>query len=84
MVLANPPFGGKERSEVQQNFPVKTGETASLFLQHLIKILKAGGKEKPNPPKPDKSRRKGKYRTFSPILGFRAGYCCPANGDNLG
>jgi type I restriction enzyme M protein len=44
VVLANPPFGGKERMEVQQNFPIKTGETASLFLQHFIKILKAGGK----------------------------------------
>ncbi len=44
VILANPPFGGKERKEVQQNFPVKTGETASLFLQHFIKILKAGGK----------------------------------------
>jgi len=44
IVLANPPFGGKERKEVQQNFPIKTGETAFLFLQHFIKILKAGGK----------------------------------------
>ena len=44
VVLANPPFGGKERAEVQQNFPIKTGETASLFLQHFIKIMKAGGK----------------------------------------
>lgn len=44
VVLANPPFGGKERAEVQQNFEIKTGETASLFLQHFIKILKAGGK----------------------------------------
>ena len=44
VILANPPFGGKERSEVQQNFPIKTGETAFLFLQHFIKILKAGGK----------------------------------------
>jgi len=42
IVLANPPFGGKERKEVQQNFPIKTGETAFLFLQHFIKILKAG------------------------------------------
>ena len=24
-ILANPPFGGKERAEVQQNFPIKTG-----------------------------------------------------------
>ena len=44
VVLANPPFGGKERAEVQQNFPIKTSETASLFLQHFIKILRAGGK----------------------------------------
>jgi len=44
VVLANPPFGGKERVEVQQNFPIKTGETAFLFLQHFIKILKAGGR----------------------------------------
>ena len=43
IVLANPPFGGKERSEVQQNFPIKTGETAYLFLQHFMKILRAGG-----------------------------------------
>lgn len=42
IILANPPFGGKERAEVQQNFPIKTGETAFLFLQHFIKILKAG------------------------------------------
>ena len=44
VILANPPFGGKERKEVQQNFPIKTGETAFLFLQHFIKILKAGGR----------------------------------------
>jgi type I restriction enzyme M protein len=44
VVLANPPFGGKERKEIQQNFPIKTGETAFLFLQHFIKILKAGGR----------------------------------------
>jgi len=44
VVLANPPFGGKERAEVQQNFPIRTGETAFLFLQHFIKILKAGGR----------------------------------------
>ena len=44
IILANPPFGGKERKEVQQNFPIRTGETAFLFLQHFIKILKAGGR----------------------------------------
>ena len=44
IILANPPFGGKERKEVQQNFPIKTGETAFLFLQHFMKILKPGGR----------------------------------------
>ena len=44
VVLANPPFGGKERKEVQQNFPIRTGETAFLFLQHFIKMLRAGGR----------------------------------------
>ncbi len=44
VVLTNPPFGGKERSEVQENFPIRTGETAFLFLQHFIKSLKAGGR----------------------------------------
>ena len=44
VILANPPFGGKERPEVQQNFDIKTGETAFLFLQHFIKSLKAGGR----------------------------------------
>ena len=44
VILANPPFGGKERKEVQQNFPIKTGETAYLFMQHFIKLLKAGGR----------------------------------------
>ncbi len=44
IILANPPFGGHERAEVQHNFPIKTGETAFLFLQHFIKMLKAGGR----------------------------------------
>lgn len=44
VVLANPPFGGKERKEVQQNFPIQTGETAFLFLQHFFKMLKPGGR----------------------------------------
>ena len=44
VVLANPPFGGKEHKEVQLNFDIPTGETAFLFLQHFIKMLKAGGR----------------------------------------
>ena len=44
IVLANPPFGGGERPEVQHNFPIRSSETAYLFLQHFIRKLKAGGR----------------------------------------
>ena len=44
IILANPPFGGKEKTNIQENFPIKTSETAYLFLQHFIKKLKVGGR----------------------------------------
>ncbi|MBR2123621.1 MAG: N-6 DNA methylase [Acetobacter sp.] len=44
IILANPPFGGKERAEIQHNFPIRTSETAYLFLQHFMKMLKPGGR----------------------------------------
>ena len=45
VVLANPPFGSQtEKKQVQENFPIKTSETAYLFLQHFIKILKVKGR----------------------------------------
>ncbi|MDN5938564.1 MAG: N-6 DNA methylase, partial [Salinisphaera sp.] len=44
IVLANPPFGGGERKEVQHNFPIKSGETAYLFLQRFMRKLKVGGR----------------------------------------
>lgn len=44
VILANPPFGGKERAEVQQNFEIKTSETAYMFMQHFIKMLKLNGR----------------------------------------
>ena len=44
VILANPPFGGKEKANIQENFSIKTGETAYLFLQHFIKKLKVGGR----------------------------------------
>jgi len=44
VILANPPFGGSERPEIQQNFPIRSGETAYLFLQHFMKMLKPGGR----------------------------------------
>ncbi len=44
IVLANPPFGGNEQIEVQQNFTFKTSETAYMFLEHFMKILKNDGR----------------------------------------
>jgi len=45
IVLANPPFGSNENSEVMLNFPIRnSSETAYLFLQHFIKILKSTGR----------------------------------------
>jgi type I restriction enzyme M protein len=44
VILANPPFGGNERGEVLQNFEIRTSETAYMFMQHFIKMLKVGGR----------------------------------------
>jgi len=44
VIMANPPFGGSERKEIQQNFLIRSSETAYLFLQHFIRMLKAGGR----------------------------------------
>jgi type I restriction enzyme M protein len=45
IILANPPFGSNtEQTEVQHNFPIFSSETAYMFLQHFIKLLKIGGK----------------------------------------
>ena len=44
VILANPPFGGKEKSQVQQNFPIQSKATEILFMQHFMKMLKLDGK----------------------------------------
>lgn len=44
IILANPPFGGKEKSQIQKNFPIKSNATELLFLQHFMKKLKTEGK----------------------------------------
>ena len=40
IIIANPPFGGKEKEQIQANFPIKTNATEMLFLQHFNKKLK--------------------------------------------
>jgi len=44
IIIANPPFGGKEKPQIQQNFPVHANATELLFLQHFMKNLRLGGK----------------------------------------
>jgi type I restriction enzyme M protein len=44
VILTNPPFGGKEGKEAQTNFDYKTGATQVLFLQHVIRNLREGGR----------------------------------------
>jgi type I restriction enzyme M protein len=44
LIAANPPFGGKEKPQIQQNFPIQCNATELLFLQHFMKSLKKGGK----------------------------------------
>jgi type I restriction enzyme M protein len=46
MIVTNPPFGGEEEKGIQENFPesTRTSETALLFLQFIMRSLKAGGR----------------------------------------
>ena len=44
IVLANPPFGGKENESVQMNFPIKTSASENMFMQYFIRSLKQGGR----------------------------------------
>lgn len=44
IILANPPFGGKEQELIQKNFPVQSNATELLFLQHIEKSLKLDGR----------------------------------------
>jgi type I restriction enzyme M protein len=41
VVLTNPPFGGTEGKHIQENFPVRSNATELLFVEHIMKKLKA-------------------------------------------
>lgn len=43
LIFTNPPFGGEEHPQVQQNFPARTSATELLFLQHCMARLARGG-----------------------------------------
>ncbi|PWF65250.1 restriction endonuclease subunit M [Shewanella sp. BC20] len=44
VIITNPPFGGTEEDGIEKNFPadMQTRETADLFLQLIIEVLKDG------------------------------------------
>lgn len=44
IIFANPPFGGKEKDQIQKNFQYPTNATEMLFLQHIYKMIKVGGR----------------------------------------
>ena len=44
IVMTNPPFGGKEGEQIQQNFPVQSQATELLALQYVMKKLRLNGK----------------------------------------
>jgi len=41
VIITNPPFGGVEGRHIQQNFPIQVQATELLFVQHIMKKLKA-------------------------------------------
>ena len=46
VIITNPPFGGTEEDGIEKNFPTetRTRETADLFLQLIIEVLKDKGR----------------------------------------
>ncbi|MCK5819602.1 MAG: N-6 DNA methylase, partial [Psychromonas sp.] len=46
VIVTNPPFGGTEEDGIEKNFPseFQTRETADLFLQLIIEVLKNNGR----------------------------------------
>lgn len=46
VIVTNPPFGGTEEDGIEKNFPseMQTRETADLFLQLIVEVLKDGGR----------------------------------------
>ena len=46
IIIMNPPYGGTEKKEIQNNFPseLRNSETADLFMIEILYRLKKGGK----------------------------------------
>ena len=44
LIVANPPFGGRISREGLEHFPIKTSDTAGLFIQHALSQLRPDGR----------------------------------------
>ncbi|MGB2196190.1 N-6 DNA methylase [Planktomarina sp.] len=44
IILANPPFGGNKNKQLQQNFLIRSSESAYMFMQYFVESLKGGGR----------------------------------------
>ena len=44
IVLANPPWGGKVDPAIATHYPIRTSESAALFIQHAVSHLRPGGR----------------------------------------
>jgi len=69
VILANPPFGGKEDKHIRDNFPVPSTATELLFLQHIMKKIKDKPKARSGMVVPDGILfRRGAYAKVKKIL----------------
>jgi type I restriction enzyme M protein len=69
IVLTNPPFGGKENAQIQENFPVKSNATELLAVEHIIKKLKPSTKARCGMVVPEGTLfRSGAFATVKQIL----------------
>ena len=68
IILANPPFGGKEQKMIQKNFPIEANATELLFLQHMEKMLKVNGRAAVVVPEGVLFQTNAAYRSFKEKL----------------
>lgn len=68
VILANPPFGGKEQKMIQKNFPIEANATELLFLQHMEKMLKVNGRAAVVVPEGVLFQTNAAYKTFKEKL----------------
>lgn len=69
IVLTNPPFGGKENAQIQENFPAKSNATELLAVEHIIQKLKPSSKSRCGIVVPEGTLfRSGSFATVKQLL----------------